>query len=181
MTAVRKHATGAQTVTLQSLARQMLDEAGGNINRAVTKLDNYASNIKRYNDELRLLGVRTVLNGLAGQQRATVRVEAVAGTKWRESAGAKATRARMKMAGAAVRSALFEMQYQIGNVVKPLRAWRGVEIAAHGETQLATARTSARRAQFLILVGRAAGEKEVGTIGDAEVERLHRVAMESGE
>lgn len=179
MTAVRKHVTGAQAVTLQSLARQMLDEAGGDVNRAVTKLDNYASSIKRYNDEFRLLGVRTVLNGLAGQQRATVRVEAAA--PHRMSPADKAAQARKRMAGAVIRSALMEMEYQIGNVVKPLRAWRGVEIAAHGETQLATARTSARRAQFLILVGNAAGEREVGTIGDAEVERLHRVAMESGE
>lgn len=185
MNAHARHVTAAKQMTIQTLARQMLDEAGGDVNAAAVKLDNYASNIKRFNDEFRMLGVRTALNALAGQQRATGRREIsmpTANAPHRDSAGTLATRRRfLESRGATIRSALMEFTYQIGGVVKKLRDWTGNDVLAHGEAQLATARSSARNAQFLILVGRAAGTKKVGDLGDATVERLHREAMESGE
>lgn len=180
MTAVRKHVTAAKSMTVQSLARQMLDEAKGDINKAAVKLDNYASNIKRFNDEFRMLGVRTTLNALAGTQRAIVRAEIVK-TPFKMNDAAKATQARIRRAGDVIKSALMEMEFQIGGVVKRLRDWTGTEIAAHGETQLMSARSSVRNAQFLIAVGRAAGKKTIGELGDAAVERMHKEAMESGE
>lgn len=175
---LRRHVTGAQEMTIQSLARQMLDEAGGDIVKALDKLDNYASNIKRFNDEFRRFGCNTLLNSLASTTRAAMKTEAKA--PFVESAGATATRARMLRAGAAIRSALMEMPYQIGGIVKPLRKWTGDVVQAHGEDQLATALSSARNAHFLIAVGKAAGKKPVGDLGDKVVEKLHREAMESG-
>lgn len=64
-----RHVTAAKQMTIQTLARQMLDEAGGDVNVAAVKLDNYASNIKRFNDEFRMLGVRTALTLLAVRDR----------------------------------------------------------------------------------------------------------------
>lgn len=185
MNAHARHVTAAKPVSIQTLARQMLDEAGGDINAAAIKLDNYASNIKRFNDEFRMLGVRTALNALAGQKRTVVlREYSLPEVKapHRDSAGTLATRKRfIESRGGTIRSALMELTYQIGGIEKKLRDWTGDKVLAHGEAQLATARSSARNAQFLILVGRAAGTKKVGDLGDATVERLHKEAMESGE
>lgn len=183
------HAFGmpqGKPITLQTLARQMLDEAGGDINKAAVRMDNYAAGVQRFNDELRMLGIRTALSAAIQSQRATVLRDyrmpaATASALHRMSAADKVAQARLKMSGAIVRSALMEMEFQIGNVAKRLREWTGIEILAHGETQLATARSSARNAQFLISVGRMAGAKKIGDLGDATVERLHKEAMESGE
>jgi hypothetical protein len=191
-----RHVTAAKAESIHSLARRMLDEAGGDTGRAATKLDNMASNIKRLNDEFRMLGVRTAISQIvqAGRAQAlrdhnmttTVPVAASTATTkakapYRMSAADKAAQARCKAAGVVIRSALMDMEYPIGGIVKKLRDWTGDEILAQGEIQLATARSSARNATFLIAVGKAAGPKKIGELGDATVEKLHKEAMSSGE
>ncbi|MBZ9659782.1 hypothetical protein LB523_12070 [Mesorhizobium sp. ESP-6-4] len=67
-----KHVTGAKPLTLQSLARQMLDEAKGDMSAAAIKLANYASNIASYRDEILLIGARKLLNEVPQAERAGI-------------------------------------------------------------------------------------------------------------
>lgn len=183
MALVRKHVTAAKSVTPQSLAYQMLEEAKGDMNKAAVKCFNYGKNFERLHDEVAQAGWRTILSGIIQAQRATILRERTSTAKapFRMNDAALAAQKRTRGSGSVIKSALMEMKFQIGNVAKPLREWTGTEIAAHGETQLATARSSVRNAQFLIAVGKAAGAKTIGELGDATVERMHKEAMSSGE
>lgn len=167
-------------MTIASIARYMLDSSGGDLNKAAVALDAYAATRPRLSDEYRMLGVRTALAAAVQSQRATVlREYRMPKEPHRESAGARATRAMYANPTVRLRCKLMDMEIQINNVAKALRNWTGVEIAAHGEAQLASAQSGARNAQFLILVGRAAGKKKIDSLDDGLIERLHREAMES--
>ncbi|MBZ9943493.1 hypothetical protein LB533_20615 [Mesorhizobium sp. BR1-1-13] len=183
MNAYARHVTGAKALTLQSLARQMLDEAGGDLSAAATKLANYASNIARYKDELLLIGARKLINEVPQTQRAGILREhggtAFAKAPHRMNDAAKATQARMRMAGRTIKSALMDLPFTIGGAVKALREWTGGEVLAHGEVELSKGTSAVRNARFLVAVGRAAGDKKIGDLGDAAVERLHKEAMSS--
>jgi hypothetical protein len=186
MTALRKHVTGAKALTIQGLARQMLDEANGDTAAATIKLANYACNIASYREELLLIGARKLINEVPQTVRAGILRDYGAGVgaafrkaPHRMNDAAKATQARMKMAGITIKSALMELPFTIGGAVKALREWTGVEVAAHGEVELSKGSSSVRNARFLVAVGRAAGDKKIGDLGDAAVERLHKEAMNS--
>jgi hypothetical protein len=146
---------------------------------------NYANSIPRYRDEMMMVAAKALLNQVPGAMRATILRErtgsTVRATPYREPEAAKAARARMMGAGRnAIKSALMGMPYTIGGLSKPLRDWSGGEIAAHGETQLATGSTAVRNARYLIAVGTAAGAKKIGEALDgSEVDRLYKQAMES--
>lgn len=178
-------ATGARDITIQTVARQMLDEASGDINAATIKLVNYVSNLPRLHDDLLQFGARQLLHSLPSTQRAAMMTErstvSVSGkAPHTMSPGAKAAQARMRAAGATLKSALFNFEIAINNQVRKLADWTGTEILAHAEGNLAAGASAVRNARFLVSVARAAGDKRIGdAIDDETIERLKREAESS--
>lgn len=180
MNAIAKTVVGKR-LSISEVARNMLDEANGDLGKATEKLANYAGNIASYRDELLRIGARKLLNEIPQAARAAILREDASFLKapHRMTAGAKAAQARFKMAGRAIKCALLEMPFVIGGVSKPLREWTGSEIVPHAETELSKGASAVRNARFLLYVGKAAGDKKVGAVPVKDIERLHAEAMAS--
>lgn len=179
--------TGAKAVSLQYMAQRMVEKADGDMNRAAEMLANYADNIARYRAEMMLIAARKLISEVPQVQRAAIFRERAASSTapfikapYRMSAGAKASQARFKAAGMAIKSALMELPYTIGGLTKPLREWTGTEIHGHAEIELAKGATAVRNARFLLAVGSAAGAKKIGdAVSPCDLERMKADAESS--
>lgn len=180
----KKHATGAKPVSVQTIARQMLTEAGGDLNRATDKLVGYIANFPRLSDEVLRIGARKLINEVPQIERqAIMRAEGSASfvkAPFRMNDGARRAQERLLKRAGHLRNSLLSMPYVIDGTSKPLGEWIGSEIEAYGETQLMAGATQVRHARFAIAVGRAAGSTKIGeALDEAAVGRIHTEAMAS--
>ncbi|WP_031200386.1 hypothetical protein [Mesorhizobium sp. LSHC414A00] len=185
MNAHARHVTGAKAVSVQTLARQMLAEASGDLNKATDKFVGYLSNFPRLAEEVLRIGARKLINEVPQVERKaeTMRVsvgQPFAKAPHRMNDGALRAKERLLKRGGHFKSALLGMPFVINGISKPLSEWVGTEIAAYGETQLMAGATQIRNARFAIAVGNAAGNKKIGfALKEDDVARLREEAMSS--
>lgn len=181
MNAPVKHLKETRRLPISEIARNMLEESGGDMNAATEKLANYAENFASYRGELLRIAARKLLHEVVQSSRQAILREDASfnAAPYRMTEGAKAAQARLRMAGPAIKSALLELEFSIGGIVKPLREWTGSEIIPHAEIELAKGTTAVRNARFLLQVGHAAGENKVGALPAKDVERMYAESMAS--
>ena len=185
MTALRKHVTAAKAVTVQTLARQMLDEAGGDLGKATDKLVGYISNFPRLTEEVLRIGARKLINEVPQVDRRAATMsdngnKPFASAPHRMNDGALRAKERLLKRGGHLKNTLLAMPFVIGSISKPLGEWVGTEIEAYGETQLLSGATQVRNARFAIAVGRAAGNKKIGyALKEEEVAQLRAEALDT--
>lgn len=187
MNAIVRHVTGARPVSIQTTARRMLDEAGGDLNSATEKLINYVSALPRLQMEVIRIGARKLINEVPQTDRRAVEREFAmtdsgnpfAKAPHRMNAAAKTAQARIRARAGHLRNTLLTLPYVIGNICKPLGEWTGSEILTHGETQLMSGATQIRNARFLIAVGHAAGAGKIGAVLDEDAIQRLKVEAES--
>ncbi len=179
MSAAIRHPHAAQDVTINTVARMMLDEAKGDINAATTKLMNYVSSFPRLQSDLLQYGARNLLHSLPSSQRAAIMDERVS-RPYTMPPGAKKAQDRLRGAGKVIKSALFNLELTINNQVRKLADWTGDEVMAHAEANLTAGASAVRNARFLLSVAQRAGSKRIGdAIDDATIERLKAEAERS--
>src|SRR6218665_3449047 len=113
MNAHARHVTAAKPISLNTIARQMFDEARGDMAAATEKLANYVSQFPRLSDELLRIGARKLLNEIPQVERkasAAARGEHdsatfVASAPFRINDPAKRARERISRLGATSRNA----------------------------------------------------------------------------
>jgi hypothetical protein len=180
------HPHGARDMGHRTIAAMYLDDANGDIAKAAEDLMSYLAANPRLADEFTRIGVRSVLQSLPIAERGAMQRERASGggvaagspqQRAHLEAGLASARARLVSTAGAVRSALLDMPYTIGQQRRKLRDWTGDEVLKSGEANLASAQTQARNARFLILVGKAAGARRIGdALTEKEVARLDREA-----
>lgn len=182
MNAHARHVTGARAISVQTLARQMLTEAGGDLNKATDKFVGYLANFPRLAEEVLRIGARKLINEVPQNARNDIiRAETTpAKAPPRMNDGARRAQERALKLGGHLKSSLLSMPFVIGSISKPLAEWIGTEIAAYGESQLLAGATQIRNARFAIAVGNAAGHKKIGqALKESDVSFLREEAMKT--
>lgn len=158
----RTASNDAKPITLQSIAHRMMAEANGDIEAAANKIFNYCGNYPRLAGELGMLAARSLAQQVpiaARQQAKTARADQ---SPHKFTSAIHAAQRRARRMGVSNSNALLNDPYTIGSICKPLREWCGDEIRDHGEKNLSAGKTQIRNAQFLIMVGTAAGASVIG-------------------
>ncbi|TIL94648.1 MAG: hypothetical protein E5Y73_11095 [Mesorhizobium sp.] len=176
MNAHARHVTGAKAISVQTLARQMFTEADGDLNKATDKFIGYIANFPRLAEEVLREGALKLLRDVPSADKQVIGRASCSSVKsgpYRETDGARRARGRLLKRSGQLKDLFLTWPVTIGNIVKPLRDWLGVEVASHGETQLISGASQVRNARWLIAVGRAAGDKRIGdALKEEQVARL---------
>ncbi|TIL38570.1 hypothetical protein [Mesorhizobium sp.] len=72
MNAHARHVTGAKAISVQTLARQMLTEAGDDLNKATDKFVGYLANFPRLAEEVLRIGARKLINEVPQAERKAI-------------------------------------------------------------------------------------------------------------
>ncbi|MCO7738980.1 hypothetical protein NJB95_20570 [Brucella intermedia] len=172
--------TASKPVTLSAIARDMLMQADGDMNRAAAAFASFGEADASARGEMLFYAARKLLAEVPQVQRAAILSERAATitepflkAPERMQNAAKAARERLVLAKGALQSSLYELLYSIGGTTKPLREWTGTEIIGHAEIELAKGATAVRNARFLRSVGYAAGAAKVGeAVSPGDLERM---------
>lgn len=185
MNAHARHVTAARSISVQEIARKMLTEAGGDLNKATDKFVGYLANFPRLTDEVLRMGARKLINEVPQVDRKAITMrdsvtQPYGKAPHRMNDGARRAQERILKRGGHIRTAYLTMPFVIGSISKPLSEWVGTEITAYGETQLMAGATQIRNARFAIAVGNAAGNKKIGyALKEEDVARLREEADSS--
>lgn len=162
--------------SIQSIARRILTDAGGQRAKAIEALLQYISTRPSLTAKVTRMGADRLLSDVTTGDRAEFRKEyleekaaTVRGSNHpfvksppRMNAGDKAAQERAKGLDGTFRDAVLDASYEIDGLIQPLRKWTGVVVMAHGRRTLPGAISAVASARFLMAIGEEAGDQVIG-------------------